>query len=135
VVEAGGRTVSLGSILGPEFDADPAVFFGPDQFHPSATGYASLVSVLLPSVLAALGLAPDHEVSPQTHRGEGLRPISEAAVHASKNPGTELGGTEVGGAARGPGGRWVLQMRRRWLQPENVEAPDSDESKSGATEV
>ena len=55
VVEAGGRTVSLGSILGPEFAATPKVFFGPDRFHPSAAGYSSLASVLLPSVLAALG--------------------------------------------------------------------------------
>ena len=39
VVEAGGRTVSLGSILGPEFAAAPALLFGPDQFHPSAAGY------------------------------------------------------------------------------------------------
>src|SRR3954447_9637089 len=34
VVEAGGRTVSLASILGAEFAASPATFFGPDKFHP-----------------------------------------------------------------------------------------------------
>src|SRR6476469_6499749 len=38
-VEAGGRTVSLGSVLGPEFAATPTLFFGPDRFHPSAVGY------------------------------------------------------------------------------------------------
>jgi lysophospholipase L1-like esterase len=127
VVEAGGRTVSLGSILGPEFAAEPSVFFGPDQFHPSAAGYSSLVGVLLPSVLAALGLGPDDEDHPQTNRGEGLRTIGKAAVHASKNPGTEVDGTEIAGSTRGPGGRWVVQMRRRWLQPENAEAPESME--------
>jgi lysophospholipase L1-like esterase len=130
VVEAGGRTVSLGSILGPEFDAAPAVLFGPDRFHPSAAGYAWMVSAMLPSALAALGLGPDDEEHPKTTRGEGLRPISKAAVHASKNPGTELGATEVAGSARGPGGRWVLQMRRRWLTPENAEAPESEEDSS-----
>ena len=40
VVEQGGRTVSLGSILGPEFAAAPALFFGPDQFHPSTRAIA-----------------------------------------------------------------------------------------------
>ncbi len=42
VIKEGGRTVSLGSILGPEFDAAPALLFGPDQFHPSAEGYCAL---------------------------------------------------------------------------------------------
>ncbi|RNL61398.1 SGNH/GDSL hydrolase family protein [Nocardioides marmoriginsengisoli] len=130
VVEAGGRTVSLGSILGPEFDAAPAVLFGPDRFHPSAAGYAWMVGVLLPSALAALGLSPDDQAD--TRRSEGLRSISKAAVHASKNPGTEVDGTEVAGSARGPGGRWVLQLRRRWLKAENAEAPGSEETEPGA---
>ncbi len=43
-VEAGGRTVSLGSVLGPEFSSTPALFFGPDRFHPSAAGYTSLAA-------------------------------------------------------------------------------------------
>ncbi|MFL6158907.1 MAG: SGNH/GDSL hydrolase family protein [Marmoricola sp.] len=132
VVEAGGRSVSLGSILGPEFDAAPALLFGPDRFHPSAAGYASLVGVLLPSALSALGLGPDDEEHPQVGRGEGLRPIGKAAVDASRHPGTELDGTEVGGSTRGPGGRWVLQMRRRWLNPDNAEAPDQHEDARGA---
>ena len=58
VVEAGGRTVALASILGPEFAAAPAVLFGPDQFHPSADGYQQLASVLIPSCLAELGPHP-----------------------------------------------------------------------------
>ena len=37
------------TILGPEFDAAPALLFGPDQFHPSADGYRALAAVLLPS--------------------------------------------------------------------------------------
>src|SRR4029079_5617649 len=52
VVEAGGRTVSLSSILGPEFAAAPALLFGPDRFHPSAAGYESLARLLVPPRLA-----------------------------------------------------------------------------------
>ena len=77
VLEEGGRTVSLGSILGPEFAAAPAVLFGPDQFHPSADGYRSLAQVLLPSTLAALGLVPDDEAEPEAFRGEGVLPIAD----------------------------------------------------------
>ena len=43
VVEAGGRTVSLGDVLGPEFAARPAELFSADRFHPSAKGYARAV--------------------------------------------------------------------------------------------
>jgi lysophospholipase L1-like esterase len=101
VVEADGRTVSLGSILGPEFSASPKLLFGPDQFHPSAAGYSSLASVLLPSVLAAVGVIPFEDLEPEAFRGEGVMPISYAAVEATKTPGTEIDGTEVGGATRG----------------------------------
>jgi hypothetical protein len=114
VVEAGGRTVSLGTILGPEFDAAPALLFGPDRFHPSADGYRSLADVLLPSVLAALGLVREEEVAPEAGRGEGVLPVARAAVQAVEVPGTELDGTEVGGARRGVRGLWVeLRHRRR----------------------
>jgi lysophospholipase L1-like esterase len=127
VVEAGGRAVSLGSILGPEFDASPALLFGPDRFHPSAAGYSALVGVLVPSTLAALGFAPEDESAPEARRGEGVLSIGRAAVEAARNPGTELGGTEVDGAARGIGGRWVTLMRRRRPAPVDAEAPDPDE--------
>lgn len=127
VLEQGGRTVSLGSILGPEFAAAPALLFGPDQFHPSADGYRSLVDVMLPSTLAALGLIPDDEAQPEALRGEGILPVATAAVQAVNTPGTELGGTEVGGARRGVRGLWVeLRHRRRNPQVE-VEAPDEDD--------
>ncbi|MGZ4466179.1 MAG: SGNH/GDSL hydrolase family protein, partial [Nocardioides sp.] len=124
VVEAGGRTVSLGSILGPEFDAAPALLFGPDQFHPSAQGYRSLVTVLLPSALAALGLGDEDEARPAAVRGEGVMPVAAAAVQAVRHPGTELGGTEVGGSRRGVRGLWVeLRHRRRHPHTEGS-APD-----------
>ena len=114
VLQEGGRTVSLGSILGPEFAAAPALLFGPDQFHPSADGYRSLVTVLLPSALAAVGMTPDDEVVPEPFRGEGVMPVAAAAIEAVKTPGTELDSTEVGGTRRGVRGLWVeLRHRRR----------------------
>ena len=122
VVEQGGRTVSLASILGPEFEAAPALFFGPDRFHPSAKGYASLAEALIPSVLAAIGLGPQDETHPTALRGEGILPVARAAVRAAKQPGTELEGTEVAGVELGGGGRWVTLMRRR-RQSTTVEAP------------
>jgi lysophospholipase L1-like esterase len=133
VVENGGRTVSLGSILGPEFAAAPAVLFGPDQFHPSVAGYRSLVQVLLPSALAALGLAEDEAAGPA--RGEGVLPIADAAVQAVKTPGTELDGTEVSGRRLGVRGLWVELRHRRRQQTEDAQAPetaeDSEEAPTG----
>jgi lysophospholipase L1-like esterase len=127
VVEEGGRTVSLGDILGPEFDAAPALFFGPDRFHPSADGYRALADVLLPSVLAALGEGPDALEAPEALRGEGLRPVATAAVEAVETPGTELDGVEVGGSRRGVRGLWV-ELRHRRRHPEtDSEAPAASE--------
>lgn len=132
VVEAGGRTVSLGSILGPEFAAAPAVLFGPDRFHPSAVGYESLARVLVPSVLSALGMGEVEEDTPRAGRGEAVLPIGYAAVKASQNPGTEIDGTEVGGAKRGVGGRWVTLMRRRLLPTGDAESPHEASGDPGA---
>ncbi len=114
VVEAGGRTVSLGDILGPEFAASPAEMFGPDRFHPSVTGYASAAAVMLPSMCAALGLwfGSTAELAPDLARGEGVRPVSLAAAEAADEPGTEVAGAQVGGRDRGPRGRWALLRHR-----------------------
>ena len=131
VVEEGGRTVSLGSVLGPEFAAAPAVLFGPDQFHPSAEGYRSLAGVLLSSVLAALDLLPASEEPMQAVRGEGVLPVTTAAIQAVNTPGTELGGTEVGGNRLGVRGLWVeLRHRRRrpaveGETPQALDEPDA----------
>ena len=133
VVEAGGRTVSLGSILGPEFAAAPAVLFGPDQFHPSVAGYRSLVGVLLPSALAALGLAEEPEATPA--RGEGVLPIADAAIQAVRHPGTELDGTEVAGRRLGVRGLWV-ELRHRVRQPTaDAQAPEDTEAAEGVDEA
>jgi lysophospholipase L1-like esterase len=127
VIEQGGRTVSLGPILGPEFASAPALLFGPDQFHPSADGYRSVAAVLLPSVLAALKLTPQAEISPQPLRGEGVLPISAAAVQAVRTPGTELDGTEVAGSRRGVRGLWVEMRHRRRAPQAEAQAPDVSE--------
>jgi lysophospholipase L1-like esterase len=134
VLEGGGRTVSLSSVLGPEFAAAPAVLFGPDQFHPSAAGYRSLSAVLLPSMLAALGLVPEDEAAPEALRGEGVLPITTAAIQAVNTPGTELDGTEVAGRSRGVRGLWVeLRHRRRHPQPAG-EAPEVSDEVPAASE-
>lgn len=132
VLEVGGRTVSMGSILGPEFDAAPALLFGPDRFHPSAEGYRKMAGVLLPSTLAALGLLPEEERLPEAFRGEGVLPITAAALEAVRTPGTELDGTEVGGARRGVRGLWV-ELRHRRRRPEGAtESPEESESEEPA---
>ena len=110
VVRAGGRTISLADILGPEFTADRDFFFGPDRFHPSAAGYAALAEVLLPSTLAALGLLGDEQAEMVTYRGEPALPIAAAALRAVNAPGTELGSVPK---PRGRLGRlWVSVARR-----------------------
>jgi lysophospholipase L1-like esterase len=130
-VEAGGRTVSLSDVLGREFAATPSAFFGPDRFHPSAAGYSGLASVLLPSVLAAVGVVPPGDLVPEAARGEAVLPISEAAVEAVRRPGTEVDGSVVHEVSARPEagarGRWV-QLRRRRRHPEaDVEPPESAE--------
>jgi lysophospholipase L1-like esterase len=127
VVEAGGRSVSLGSILGPEFAAAPAILFGPDRFHPSADGYHALASVVLPSVLAAVGLLPDEEVE-RAHRERAVvMPVANAAVEAVRHPGTELDGTEISGDQRGLRGRWVRLRNRDRQEQGEVESPEAAE--------
>ncbi|MFP5346335.1 MAG: SGNH/GDSL hydrolase family protein [Actinomycetes bacterium] len=115
VVEAGGRSVSLGDVLGPEFEASPHELFSEDRFHPSAAGYARCASVLLPSVYAAAGYWPDGgaERAPERRRGEGVAPVAHAAVAAADDPGTEVAATRVAGDERGNAGRWAMLLRRR----------------------
>ncbi|MEU3963729.1 SGNH/GDSL hydrolase family protein [Streptomyces buecherae] len=103
VIEHGGRTVSLGDLLGPEFAAHPTELFGPDNYHPSAEGYMTAAMAILPTLCAALGLWPEEE-RPDPARREGFWPVAQAAAKAAAE-----GGTEVA-AARGP---WAQLFRRR----------------------
>ncbi|PRY58133.1 lysophospholipase L1-like esterase [Knoellia remsis] len=115
VVEAGGRTVSLGDLLGEEFAASPATMFSEDRFHPSAAGYARAAAALLPSVCAALGVWGQDTADrpPEARRGEGVGPVAVAAGQAVRDAGSEVAPTEVGGQARGPRGRWAVLLRRQ----------------------
>jgi lysophospholipase L1-like esterase len=51
---AGGRAVPMADLLASEFLAKPEHLFSPDQYHPSAAGYALAADILLPEVLAAI---------------------------------------------------------------------------------
>jgi lysophospholipase L1-like esterase len=107
VVEQGGRAVSLGDLLGPEFAANPRELFGPDNYHPSAEGYATASMAVLPTLCASLGLWP--EEGPDAARDEGFLPVARAAAQAAAE-----GGTEVTAAmATAPRGPWALLKRRR----------------------
>ena len=118
-VEAGARTVSLGDLLGEEFRRVPSEMFSADRFHPSSAGYAAAARAMLPSVAAALGYWPDGgaERLPDARRGEGIGPITIAAVASAADPGTEVSATEVAGQPRGPRGRWAVLLRRRQEPP------------------
>lgn len=113
VVEAGGRTVSLGDLLGPQFRELPAVMFSADRYHPSAAGYARVAAAILPSVCDALGMTTaDTGREPDRRRGEHVEPLPDAARRAAHDPGSEVTGTEV---RRGPAGelrRWARLLRR-----------------------
>ncbi|WP_266384093.1 SGNH/GDSL hydrolase family protein [Streptomyces canus] len=108
-VEQGGRTVSLGDLLGPEFEANPRELFGPDNYHPSAEGYATAAMAVLPSVCAALSLWPADEDRPDAFRREGFLPVARAAAEAASEAGTEV----AAAMPTGPKGPWALLKRRR----------------------
>ncbi len=115
VVEAGGRTVSLGDLLGEEFEGSPHEMFSRDRFHPSAAGYARAAAALLPSVCAALDVwgLDTGDRPPEARRGEGVGPVAVAAGQAVREAGAEVAPTEVAGQSRGPRGRWAVLLRRR----------------------
>jgi lysophospholipase L1-like esterase len=132
VVEAGGRTVSLGSVLGPAFASDRSMF-SVDEFHPSAAGYAQAAAVLLPSVADAVGVWPaaaDRGLRP-VRRGT-VRPVAKAAARAASRTGTEVQATEVRGSGTGPRGPWALLRRRR---PTEIPTPVQAEESAEATVV
>ncbi|MER7374375.1 SGNH/GDSL hydrolase family protein [Streptomyces lanatus] len=119
-IEQGGRTVSLGDLLGPEFAANPRELFGPDNYHPSAEGYATAAMAVLPTVCAALGLWPAEEERPDVTRREGFLPVARAAAEAASEAGTEV----TAAMPTGPKGPWaLLKRRRRRRVPEPDRAP------------
>jgi lysophospholipase L1-like esterase len=122
VVEAGGRSVSLGDLIGPQFAADPANMFSSDRFHPSEVGYKVAAAAILPTALAALAAGGNDAARaavpatrPSLARGEGVRSLAQAAHEAADHAGTEVSGVRVGGHERGPAGRWA-ELRHRIRQ-------------------
>ncbi|MGW6918476.1 SGNH/GDSL hydrolase family protein [Kitasatospora sp. NPDC054939] len=116
VVEAGGRTVSLGSLLGPEFAARPEMFAS-DRYHPSAQGYATAAMAVLPSVCAALDLWPADDrpverpvagLPGEPPPGGAVLPVAVAAAAAAGRSGTEVAAVGDASAVR----RWALLRHR-----------------------
>jgi lysophospholipase L1-like esterase len=122
VVRAGGRTVSLGDLLGPLF-ATRREMFADDQFHPSAAGYAEAADALLPSALDALGLRTRAR-SASTFTTRRPKPIAKAAAQAAARPGSEVAAAEHPGHVLGRHGP-VAQLRRRRTQRPAVASPEA----------
>lgn len=114
VVEAGGRAVSVGDLLGEAFSAEPTVMFSKDRFHPSPAGYARVAAALLPTVSAALDLFGERSapIAPNLRRGESVGPVAKAATKAVTQPGTEVAPVVVAGQSRGAQGRWAVLLHR-----------------------
>ncbi len=129
VVRAGARSVSMANLLGPEFAAAPREMFSADRFHPSASGYARVASVLLPSVAAALSFGPAEELEerPILTAGDGVSSLAMAAVQAAEEPGTEVSGIEVAGRDNGPWGRWVVLRHRIRRFTRRPSAPQAEQ--------
>lgn len=102
VVRAGGRAVSLGGLLGTLFTERSDVMFGEDRFHPSETGYANMVSVLVPSLAAAWRERDRDFAVPHFGGSPGSVSLTEAAERAGRREGTEV--TRQG--------RWARVLRR-----------------------
>lgn len=122
VVRSGGRTVSLGDLLGPLF-MTRLELFSDDRFHPSAAGYAEAARAVLPSCLDALGLRTRaRSASPFTTRM--VKPAKKAAAQAVAHPGTEVAGAERFGRAIGRRGPFA-QLRRRRPRRGPVTSPEA----------
>ena len=128
-VESGGHSVSLGSLLGPDFDAAPLEMFGPDRYHPSPAGYRSVATAMLPTVANAIGVLPDDGHEPEAFRGGGVFALARAAAVAAEHSGSEVSEVGLAGTGRPNGRRRALLLRRRRHQippvhPVSPEYPD-----------
>ena len=125
---AGARSRSA-TILGPEFDAAPALLFGPDRFHPSADGYraagrrAAAVRASPPSAWC-----PDDEERARAAARRG-RAAGRDRGRARRSGRPAPSSTAPRSAARGAAsaGCWV-ELRHRRRHPEtDAEAPGATE--------
>jgi lysophospholipase L1-like esterase len=115
VVRAGGRTVSLGDLLGPLF-AERRELFAADQFHPSSAGYFEAAQAVLPSALDALGLRT-RATSASAFTTRRAKPVEKAAAQAATRPGSEVVGTD---SPRGRRGAFARLRRRRPSEPVSI---------------
>ena len=112
VVRAGGTTVSLGDLLGPEF-AGRLDLFAADRFHPSAAGYRLAILAMLPSALDALGLRTRAR-SASAFTTRRAKPVAKAAAQAAARPGSEVSPTaDRPVTAVRAAGTWARLRRRR----------------------
>ncbi|MBD0292183.1 MAG: SGNH/GDSL hydrolase family protein [Jiangellaceae bacterium] len=125
-VEAGARTVSIASMLGPEF-APAAGMFSPDRFHPSAAGYAAAAAAVLPTALSALGVGADEHL--EVAQGDDILPVAVAAAVAAEASGTEVAPRVAAGSDRGARSLWVL-LRHRRRRPLPERQLDADVARS-----
>ena len=112
VVESGGRSVSLGSLLGRDFEQAPQVFFSDDKFHPSETGYASMVAVMFPAIARASG----HEIPDDdavAHTPSQVLSVGSAARQAAQHSGTEMSRVPSGTKRWHSGRSAVIRRIRR----------------------
>ncbi|MFZ1361891.1 MAG: SGNH/GDSL hydrolase family protein [Candidatus Nanopelagicales bacterium] len=124
VVEAGGRSVSLGSLLGPLFGSEPQEMFAADRFHPSSAGYAKAAEVLLPSMLDSLGLDPIDTDLNNEPIDEGVSSMTVAAELANVDAGTELVALDEAEQPDGDAKYWVRALRRVLRPVRRAEKPE-----------
>ena len=74
VVDAGGATVALGRLVGPQFAGKPEMF-ARDHFHPSGAGYGRAMAAMLPTLITELDkpgrasdILPTTPSLPDSHR-------------------------------------------------------------------
>jgi lysophospholipase L1-like esterase len=108
VVEAEGRAVHMGSLLGPEFDLRPEDLFSADQFHPSTEGYEAVAQALAPSVIASLSLGEKGEILPEVAEPRIPTPMLQLEATAHDHDWPQLA-TAV--QRQEPTSRW-----RRWTR-------------------
>jgi lysophospholipase L1-like esterase len=111
VVQAGGRAVSLGDLLGPEFAVRHSQLFSADRFHPSNEGYEAVAQALAPAVLAALSRGQQGEILPELYQAAVQAPLLQLAAEAAQHPGTEISPVSPGRS------RWGLGRRRDMDRP------------------
>lgn len=107
VVEAGGRAVSLGNLLGVLFMEKRDVMFGVDSFHPSETGYANMVSVLIPAIAASVREREREQSVAYAGQPRDVMSLDDAAAEAVQHAGTQVVHEQ------GQGRRWATVLRRR----------------------